>query len=927
MKRSILTLSLLAALGVTSCSKDIEDLPSQGRGVDITPTEQTLQQGMLPTESAERGVLYIRIKRSAKQALRSFDSSTTSAQGPSLQALPSQMARTLAKLNTQSMEPVFTMDPRFSKRFRRSGLDLWYKVRFSPQQELRSAMQTVLSTPEIEYTEPVYAIELPQAKPVGVDVRDMRPTAEGDSKMPYNDPLLPDQWHYDNRGRFAKSIAGADIGLFEAWQTETGKPSVIVSVIDGGIDTEHEDLKDNLYINEKELNGQEGVDDDGNGKVDDIYGFNFIHNDGTIYPDDQAHGTHVAGTVGARTGNGIGVAGVAGGNGEAGSGVRLMSCQIFGADKEQGNFADAIRYAADNGSVVSQNSWGYPFKAGITALPSVYKEAIDYFIKYAGCDDDGNQLPNSPMKGGIVIFAAGNDGKDFRAFPACYEAVVAVASMAPDWKAAWYTNRGDWVDITAPGGDQYYPNGEVLSTLSEKITKDKKYGYMQGTSMACPHVSGVAALIVSHFGKQGFTAEECKQRLLGALKFENIDMRNQQYAGRMGRGYIDASLVFAENRGLKPDIVSAISVDKLDFTKADLSWLAVKDEDDKTPVVYRTYLSQMPLDKKNYQAYFADEIKARGIEPGSKVYYPITNLTPNTKYYIAVESIDRWGLNSELTFGTFTTLENHAPEIKLLSDQKLRVSALERATFAVSYADPDGHKVSVAVAGEGRGVSYQIKDGKIQFTLRAVAPVGSHAIQVIVTDELGAKSTLDIPFEVYIYKAPAFNAALPKAIVGASQEYFLKLASSITATPGAKLTYKASSSNGQIATTRIEDDGRLYIRGLKPGTARISVEVSDGVSEPAKANFDIRVVANPADVVYSVYPLPMTTELNIVVDPDLNEAEVELTTLTGVRVLKQTYATKGTGTITLKTRRLEPGTYMLRVRSSKGAYSRAIVKN
>ena len=108
-------------------------------------------------------------------------------------------------------------------------------------------------------------------------------------------------------------VAGADIGLFKAWEKETGKPNVIVAITDGGIDITHPDLKDNLFVNQKELNGQEGVDDDGNGFIDDINGFNFIHNNGKIYPDDESHGTHVAGTVAARNNNGIGVAGIAGG--------------------------------------------------------------------------------------------------------------------------------------------------------------------------------------------------------------------------------------------------------------------------------------------------------------------------------------------------------------------------------------------------------------------------------------------------------------------------------------------------------------------------------------------------------------------------------------------------------------------------------------
>ena len=141
---------------------------------------------------------------------------------------------------------------------------------------------------------------------------------------------------------------------------------------------------------------------------------------GRSTPDDESHGTHVAGTVGARTNNNIGVAGVAGGDGTEGSGVRLMSCQIFGGKNEGGSGARAMYYSANNGAVISQNSWGYVLKANITAIPQADKAAIDYFIKYAGCDKDGNQLPNSPMKGGIVIFAAGNDGMDYKSYPGAY---------------------------------------------------------------------------------------------------------------------------------------------------------------------------------------------------------------------------------------------------------------------------------------------------------------------------------------------------------------------------------------------------------------------------------------------------------------------------------------------------------------------------
>ncbi len=404
------------------------------------------------------------------------------------------------KIKIRKLKRTFPHAGRFEERSRKAGLHLWYDVEFDGNVTVTEANMSLQSVRGVKFVEP---------RPVVARFWDdkvlqyVQETAQSVSKSeknsPFNDPQLPDQWHYKNDGSLGSNYkAGADVNVYGAWQYTTGTPDVVVAIIDGGIDYTHEDLAANMWINQSEKNGSSLVDDDGNGFKDDIYGYNFVSDIGKIVP--HNHGTHVAGTVAAVSNNGKGVAGVAGGNGQSGTGVRLMSCQIFVNDDDPyassggRKGAPAIKYAADNGAVICQNSWGYPTLA---ETPASDRAAIDYFIQYAGVDENGRQT--GAMRGGIVIFAAGNENRAAAA-PATYEKVVAVSSIGPDYRKAYYSNYGEWTDLAAPGGDvQAFGNkGTVLSTLV-----GGKYGYMQGTSMACPHVSGVAALVLSYFKRSG----------------------------------------------------------------------------------------------------------------------------------------------------------------------------------------------------------------------------------------------------------------------------------------------------------------------------------------------------------------------------------------------------------------------------------------
>lgn len=905
---------LLYAFGalalLNGCSQDhFIDLETNSRTVTASGSNNQLSDQGIP------GIAYIKVQDALRDEIQKM-----SLNGISLNSVPSPMAATLKSIKANHIERLFTPDPRFEKRMHREGLDRWYIVSFDKKQDLKQTLTTLASNPQFEIVEEVYLQTIPTTK---ATFSAFSPTVTRSSDdMPFNDPELKMQWHYKNFGITPRSIEGADINLFEAWEQTTGTRNVIVSVVDGGIDSGHEDLKDNLWINKGEILDN-GIDDDGNGFVDDVYGYNFVSDKGEVTLDDVGHGTHVAGTIAARNNNGIGVCGVAGGDGSPNSGALLMSCQIFEGEGGSGQGASATVYGANNGAVISQNSWGYDYP-GPGSIPASIREAIDYFIKYAGCDNEGKQLPNSPMKGGVVIYAAGNDDKDYLNYPSAYPPVISVSAMAPNWEKAWYTNRGDWVDIMAPGGDEFFINGMVYSTVPASLYNGEMYGYMQGTSMACPHVSGIAALIVSKLGGPGFTNEELKNRLLGSLRPENIDAHNPNYAGRLGVGYIDAARTLAENKNQKPENISDLKADP-EYTAMTLHWTAIKDEDDGTAIKYLLYFSDKQLTASNYKSITPYTINAQGYKPGEKVTYKIPNLKENATYYAAVIAVDRWGLESDFAASEFKTLKNDPPVIENVPQNAIRVSGAEVQSFTVKISDPNGHKISYALKGENRGVSAIRTDDNLKFTLRAVAPVGKYDIELVVTDELGASTSEKIPFEVYVYESPFLSNSIQNMLIGkdeAARE--IDLTQHFTYQSGSKVTISAKSSDDSVVTATV-NASTLSVKGNKPGQASVSVSVSDG-NETAQTKFQVSVVASIGDIVYQIYPMPATTVLNVLVNPEIKKAEFTIRSIFGEKVFSKSYTVNGTDPVKLNIQKLSAGTYTLVMESNKGTYKKTFVK-
>ena len=600
------------------------------------------------------------------------------------------------KVKAVSMTRVFPYAGKNEAKHKAFGLDLWYDVHYEASGlKLAQARNLFRSAEGVSYAQ-----RIPLYKPIGgerfleVSPAAVAKAAKAASTMPFNDPLLNDQWHYNNDGHIAGTKVGADANVFKAWETGvTGSKDVLVAIIDGGFQVDHPDLKDNVWINTAELNGKPGVDDDGDGYVDDIYGYNFVINSSDINA--HSHGTHVAGTVGATNNNGIGVCGVAGGSDGKG-GVKMMVCQVFDSRASSSAVADfgaALVYAADRGASIAQCSWGASVAGDEDKSVT---EAVDYFTKNGGGDK---------MNGGLCIFAAGNNGEEGDYYPGCLDKVVAVGSMAPDGSVAYYSNRGKWVDVTAPGGLE--DNGQqygVLSTLPNST-----YGYNEGTSMACPHVSGIAALILSKYGNKQFSNETLRTLLTTSVN--DLYTQNPEYEGLMGSGYIDAYKALQGKEGSVPEAVADFTV-TASHDNALIEWTIPETEEksiDHHVIYYSTeaFSATDDLNKLN-----SATVDTKFKYSGDKMSYEVEGLKASTKYYFAIVAYNRWGKASAVSPIKEATT-NAGPKVQV--DQKnlsMTVDATMASTAEASF--------NVKNAGEGV-LKYQLTTATTRATMSTSA--------------------------------------------------------------------------------------------------------------------------------------------------------------------------------------------------------------
>ena len=790
------------------------------------------------------------------------------------------------ELGIKSIERAFPDAGEFEPRHRKAGLHKCYIIEYSESVAATRASSELLSIPGVERVESQRVVV-----PAG-----------------FNDPSFSSQW-----GLYNISYPQYDINVVPVWNNyTTGDPKVVVAVVDYGIDMSHPDLKDNCSAT-----NYSSIDHVASVKVENA----------------GNHGTHVAGIIAAVNNNGVGIRGVAGGDAAKGKkGATLMSCEIFrdyvegGKTKtKQGSIPTAIIWAADHGAVICQNSWSYNYdsnhdgkldetekaKAMRGEVGYWDKRAIDYFIDYAGCDKDGNQLPDSPMKGGVVVFAAGNDNIG-NGVPSNYDRVIAVAALNSNGSKANYSNYGDFVDLAAPGTGIY-------STVT-----GGGYRNMNGTSMACPHVSGVAALIVSMCGGQGFTNDMLKNKLLKTRRSDIVP------AG-MG-GLVDASAALNYGENFKPGTAGDVKAN-VRVNSVDISWTVVANADGYPAYGYKvicgkdkSQVENADPSKNGAAGLLTKDISAKA-KAGSTEKVTFVGLDFSSTYYVKVVGYSYMNVYGEPSpVIEFKTAVNNPPVIESDVSGDIVLRSHEKKVINLVITDPDRHSITADYQpGSPADTFSGLDKGEATITINApAAGPGTYTATLTATDNYGAATTLAITYTILANNPPEkIKDASNLLIHNLGETFVLKMNEYFNDPDGETLEYDLSSTDPQTVRL-VSNGGNVIGTVLKYGSSAIVVKATDAAGSSAEIGF--KVLVREPSIEYSAYPNPVKDFLNIGTGSELAETHVRIASQTGRTAFEGTVMSSAFEPARIDLSGQAPGVYSVTIRIGGKTHTFAVVK-
>lgn len=866
MKKTLLT--ALAAMLFLACAR--EEIREGNPEPSQAPEEEIVTKNFVPS-IAQKGsaIIYLDDTLLAWAEEAGSEGEITKA---SLATKANALDPRFAELGIKSMERLFPYDEEFEERTRRENLHRYYKVEFEADVTPTKACSMIESVPgilNVEFELATKTYDLP------------------------NDPHIAKQWHYYNDGKATRYCkVGCDINVLPVWEEfGYGDPKVKVADVDGGFLITHEDLAWNIA----------GT-------------WNSRTNSTTVTAND--HGCHTAGTIAAVNNNGKGGGGIAGGDYKSGKkGVSLYVLQELSAAN--------IKKACDMGCVVVNNSWGYDFSDsngnflpdqaksaadyGLQRFSSSLASAIDYFTKYGGCDNKGNQLSDSAMKGGVVFFAAGNEDYD-RNVIGEYKNVVAVGSVAPNYERAYYSCYGDWVAIAAPGGDQSLGNASgVYSCVS-----NGGYQFYQGTSMACPHATGTAALALSYCGGPNFTREMLLEAMIETSR-NVITTNNKKYIANLidAYGMTTYWINSAPDSVKKADVAAPVIISN----NIEVTFTPQKNEKDTYPTYYYLVAGQSASDVLAFNPRGATvqstdlKYSVITVPAGYKGSAPLSGRVStdnfNSDYYLAViptNNSKQYTALSEKNLIKIKTLPNEAPAVTFATEAPsasapVRVNSHQSATVTFTVTDAAGHYVpetdifSGDIAIVKNLTSKVLKDAsldKVEYSFEIDGKANpnftdkeiAYELVIKVMDKYNTAREVKVPYVILPNHEPSVPAEEVRYIFTSfNQKMDIDLSTLFEDLDGEDLTYTIDKGSYTSYFEASVAGNKLSLKTKNISKAvTIQVKASDyfatlGKSKPAVLR--VRVIFKDPKHVIETYPNPVIDDLYIrTIEEDLTSVTI-----------------------------------------------------